>query len=348
MKFSYGMLPVHPIAELVETIVLADELGFYGCYSVDETYHKDWWQIGAAAAGRTKRIRLSPDVTHVILKEPTIIAQQIATLDELSNGRAEAVFSIGNFGMLEQYHIDWKRSNPLRRLREAHHVMRTLLDEGKIDFQGEFYKYTNLFTVARPVQARVPLKIGAMRGPKSFELAGEIADGVHVVGALRKPFEFAVNRVRIGAERAGRDWPTLDLGAALVGAISTNAAAAKQAARVAVTFYIPALPDELLARHGIDRASLQPIHDALGRGNIKEAIELTTPELADRLSLAGSPEEWVERIKRDLPPSGINHLICGLIDSYLVAQWSGAAVENVPNLRGQLRLIHDHVMPAFS
>jgi 5,10-methylenetetrahydromethanopterin reductase len=187
-----------------------------------------------------------------------------------------------------------------------------------------------------------------MRGPKSFELAGEIADGVHIVSALRKPFEFAVNHVRIGAERAGREWRTLDLGAALVGAISTNAAAAKHAARVAITFYISAMPDELLARHGIDRASLQPIHDALGRGNIKEAIELTTPELADRLSLAGSPEEWVERITQDFAPIGINHLICGLIDSYLVAQWSAMTLENVPDLRGQLRLIHDHVMPAFS
>ena len=142
----------------------------------------------------------------MILKEPTILAHSIATLDELSNGRAEAVFSIGNIAMLDQYHVDWKSGGQIKRLREAHHVMRTMLDEGKIDFEGEFYRYTGLFTSARPVQEHVPLKIGAMRGPKSFELAGEIADGMHQALAYSKEaMQFATDHVKLGAERAGRD-----------------------------------------------------------------------------------------------------------------------------------------------
>jgi 5,10-methylenetetrahydromethanopterin reductase len=60
------------------------------------------WQIFAVAATRTNNVRLAPDVTHVIIKDPTIIAQQVATLDELSGGRAEAAFSIGNIAMLER------------------------------------------------------------------------------------------------------------------------------------------------------------------------------------------------------------------------------------------------------
>ena len=54
MKFSYATLPDHPVGELLDTIVLADELGFYGAYGADETYHKDWWQIFAAAARRAR------------------------------------------------------------------------------------------------------------------------------------------------------------------------------------------------------------------------------------------------------------------------------------------------------
>ncbi len=179
MRFSYGMIPDNPIPELIETIELADELGFYGCYSADEIYTKDLWQVFAVAAATTTRIRFSPDVTHVILKEPTIIAQQVATLDEITGGRAEVVFSIGNIAMLEQYHIKWRGTRPMARLREAHRVIRTLLDEGRIGFQGEFYNYSGVITAARPVQERVPVKIGAMGGPRSFELAGEIADGMH-------------------------------------------------------------------------------------------------------------------------------------------------------------------------
>jgi 5,10-methylenetetrahydromethanopterin reductase len=266
MRFSYALLPDHPVGELVDTIVLADELGFHGAYGADETYHKDQWQIAAVAATRTKRIRLSPCVTHVILKEPTILAHSIATLDELSNGRAEAVFSIGNIAMLDQYHVDWKAGGQIKRLREAHQVIRTMLDEGKIDFQGEFYRYTGLFTSARPVQERVPLKIGAMRGPKSFELAGEISDGMHQALAYSKEaMQFASDHVRIGAERAGRDPSSLDLGAWMVASISLDADAARQAARVVVAFYIPAMPIEQIERHGIDPDSLQPIFDAFNR-----------------------------------------------------------------------------------
>jgi 5,10-methylenetetrahydromethanopterin reductase len=66
----------------------------------------------------------------VIIKDPTVIAQQVATLDELSGGRAEAAFSIGNTAMLEQYHVEWKGTRPIAHLREAHRVMRTFLDEG--------------------------------------------------------------------------------------------------------------------------------------------------------------------------------------------------------------------------
>ena len=100
MRFSYAPLPVNPATEIVDTIALAEELGFYGAYFPDETYHKDAWLIAAVAARQTNRIRLSPCATHVILKEPTILAQTIATLDELSDGRAEAVFGIGNIAML--------------------------------------------------------------------------------------------------------------------------------------------------------------------------------------------------------------------------------------------------------
>jgi alkanesulfonate monooxygenase SsuD/methylene tetrahydromethanopterin reductase-like flavin-dependent oxidoreductase (luciferase family) len=348
MRFSFVMLPDHPVAELLDVIELADELGFYACYGADETYHKDSWQILAAAAARTTRIRLGPDVTHVILKDPTLIAQQIATLDELTNGRAECGYSIGNFGMLEQYHLAELAARPLRRLREAHKVMRTLLDEGSIDFEGEYYRYTGLFTSARPVQARLPIFIGAMRGPKSFQLAGEIADGMHqAIAYSPEAMEYAVANIRIGAERTGRDWRELDIGAMMVASVAEDSQAAKDAARVVAAFYISSMPRELVERHGIDPDELQPIVDAFTAGDVERGAELTTPELGEKLSCAGSPMEIVEQIRRDVEPSGFNHVIFMLTDPFLVETWSGLAIDNVPDLAGQLRLIHDHVMPEF-
>ena len=172
MRFSYCMLPDYPLGDSIEMIKTADELGFHAVYSVDETWHKDWAVLFAAAADKTERIRFGPNVTHVFLREPTLIVQQLATLDELTNGRMEAVVSTGNFGLMHQYGIDWAKRKPLSRLKEAMHVMRTLLDDGKIDFQGDFFSYTGLFTAARPVQEHLPLLMGGMKGPKLVHRGG--------------------------------------------------------------------------------------------------------------------------------------------------------------------------------
>jgi 5,10-methylenetetrahydromethanopterin reductase len=348
MRFSYCMLPDYPLHDAVEMIRTADELGYYACYSVDETWHKDPYVLFAAAAESTERIRFGPNVTHVFLREPTLICQQMATLDELTGGRMELLVSTGNFGLLSQYGIDWAGQRPLSRLKEAIHVMRTFLDDGAITFEGDFFRYNGLYTFARPVQERLPIKMGAMKGPRSFEAAGELADGVHhALSYSREAYDYMAEHVRVGAGRAGRDASELDLGAWVVTVVSEDSAAAKHAARILVAFYISSMPPEQLARHGIDAEELAPVVEALGGGDIARAVQLFTPEYAERLSLAGTPEEVVEKIKTDIQPAGVNHMILALADPFLVKLFSGEDVPNVPDIDGQLRLVAERVMPAF-
>jgi 5,10-methylenetetrahydromethanopterin reductase len=115
MRFSYCMVPMYPLQETIETIKVADELGFYAAYSVDETWWKDPYSVFAAAADKTERIRFGPNVTHVFLREPTLICQTMATLDELTNGRTEIVVSTGNFGLMHQHCVDWQNRKPRAR-----------------------------------------------------------------------------------------------------------------------------------------------------------------------------------------------------------------------------------------
>jgi 5,10-methylenetetrahydromethanopterin reductase len=348
MRFSYCMLPDYPLDDSIEMIKTADELGFHACYSVDETWHKDLWVLFAAAADKTQRIRFGPNVTHVFLREPTLICQQLATLDELTGGRMECVVSTGNFGLMQQYHIDWENRKPLSRLREALHVMRTFLDEGTINFQGDFFQYTGLFTAARPVQERIPLLMGGMKGPRSFITAGELADGMHhALSYSREAYDYVVENVRKGADKAGRSLDDIDIGAWVVTVVGEDSAAAKQAARILVAFYISSMPPEQLQRHGIEPSEVAPVVEALGAGDVARAIELFRPELAEKLSVAGTPEECVEKIKTDIEPAGVDHMILALSDAHLVQFFSGQAIENVPDINGQLRLVAERVMPAF-
>src|SRR6478736_10529281 len=91
MRFSYAMLADYPLTDSLSSIRKADELGFYAVYAPDETWHKDLWLLFAAAAAQTSQIRMGPSVSGVVLREPTLIAQAAATLDELTNGRAEEI-----------------------------------------------------------------------------------------------------------------------------------------------------------------------------------------------------------------------------------------------------------------
>ncbi|RZQ60593.1 LLM class flavin-dependent oxidoreductase [Amycolatopsis suaedae] len=348
MRFSFVMLPNYPVDETLASIELADQLGFHACYAADETWHKDLWLLFAAAAARTSRIRFGPSLSAVTLREPTMIAQATATLDELTGGRAECVLGSGNFGLLAQYGIDWARTKPLSRVVEAHHVVRTMLDEGAITHDGEFHRYQGLFTFARPVQPRVPVKLGAMRGPRSFQVAGEISDGVHhALSYTRRAYEYMVDNVGIGARRAGRDAATLDLGAWIVFAVGRDSAAAKNAARAMVGLYASSMPAEQLERNDVDPAELTGIIAAVGEGRVDRAYELTPPELADRLSVAGTPEECLAKLRTQIVPAGVNHLIFAITDAALVKAFSGVELDGVATMAEQLRLIHDEIMPAL-
>ena len=348
MKFSYVMLPDYPLAESLASIKKADELGFHAVYAADETWHKDLWLLFAAAAADTSQIRMGPSVSGVVLREPTLIAQAAATLDELTNGRAEVVLSSGNFGLLAQYGIDWAKTKPLSRVKEGVHVIRTLLDDGIITFDGEFFSYNGLFTFARPVQERLPVKMGSMRGPKSFEVAAEFSDGCHhALSYTREAYDYMIEHCTVGAERAGKDVQDLDLGAWIVFSVGEDSEVAKDAARSMVGLYASSMPHEQLRRNGVEPEELTPIIDAIGAGDMAKGIELTTPDLAERLSVAGTPEECTEKIRTQIAAAGVNHMILAITDASLVKALMGRELEGVPDVNTQLQLVHDRVMPAF-
>ena len=348
MKFSYVMLPDYPLTESLASIKKADELGFHAVYAADETWHKDLWLLFAAAAADTSQIRMGPSVSGVVLREPTLIAQAAATLDELTDGRAEVVLSSGNFGLLAQYGIDWTRTKPLSRVKEGVQVIRTLLDDGLITFDGEFFNYNGLFTFARPVQERLPVKMGSMRGPKSFEVAAEFSDGCHhALSYTREAYDYMIEHCTVGAERAGKNVQDLDLGAWVVFSVGEDSATAKDAARSMVGLYASSMPHEQLQRNGVDPDELTPIIEAIGSGDMAKGIELTTPELAERLSVAGTPEECTEKMQTQIAAAGINHMILAITDASLVKALMGRELEGVPDVNTQLQLVHDRVMPAF-
>ena len=251
--------------------------------------------------------------------------------------------------MLEQYGIEWRGTRPIARLREAHQVMRTLLDDGAIDFKGDFYSYTGVTTAARPLQEHLPLKVGAMGGPKSMQLAGEIADGLHTACAYSpQALGYAVEHFRVGAERAGRGLDGLDLGDSLLGAIAPDGDVARRAGRILAAFYIPSMPPALLERHGIEPEQLTRVTEAFAAGDVEGALKATPPEIADRIMVAGTPEDWVRWLTGSYAPAGLNHALVSFADPFTLRAWAGIELDGLPDLGDQVRIVGEQVIPELS
>lgn len=348
MRWSIALPGSHPVDKQLEVIELADKLGFHGYYFNDEIYHYDIFNTMTQAALRTKNIRLVA-VTHVVVRDPVYLGQQLLSLDMLSNGRVEALYSIGNVSMLKQFGVDLSNLRTIGRLREAQQVLRTFLDTSKITFEGQFFNYSGVSTSARKVQESIPLEMGGIKGPKTFELAAEVSDGL-LTGLLysREALRYAADHFAIGVEKGGRDRSKLSLGAGLIGTIAHNGDAARNVARKIGAFYLPALGDEAAVKHGIDPARLAPIREAFQRGDIKAAIDMTPNDIADSQILpAGSPEEVIDQL-RVIEEEGYDHICIDLIDPAAVKRMTGCDVSGVPDALEQLRILHDKIMPAFN
>ena len=115
-----------------------------------------------------------------------------------------------------------------------------------------------------------------------------------------------------------------------------------------VGLYASSMPHEQLRRNGVEPEEVAPIIAAIGAGDLAKGIELTSPELAEKLSIAGTPEECIEKIRTEIAPTGINHMILAITDAALVKALMGRELEGVADVNTQLQLIHDHLMPAFA
>jgi probable F420-dependent oxidoreductase len=144
----------------------------------DDRYKRtlDPWVCLATAAVVTSRIRLSTAVALPVESDPVTLAKTIATLDHLSGGRVTVGAGFGwNTDELADHGVPaGKRRGVLREYIEA---MRALWTQEEAAYDGEFVKFGPCWAFPKPVQAHVPLIIGAGGGPQTFGWIARHADG---------------------------------------------------------------------------------------------------------------------------------------------------------------------------
>lgn len=173
----YGMvLPGGTATEQLEQALLAEQAGWDGVFVWETSYGVDPWTLLAAVAARTSRIKLGTMLTPLPWRRPWKLASQVATLDQLSGGRA--ILAVG-LGAADEAMPQTGEVTDLRgraeRLDEGIDLIRALWSGGR-SYQGRHYVYqegtVELASAARPVQERIPIwVVGAWPRPRSMRRA---------------------------------------------------------------------------------------------------------------------------------------------------------------------------------
>jgi 5,10-methylenetetrahydromethanopterin reductase len=202
-------LPVHgPVEALVAGARDAEELGYRYLWATDDRLQKDVFGVLAAIALGTEKLRLGPGVTNPYSRHPALIATGIATLDELSGGRA--VLGLGAGGTNHRA-LGIRREAPLAALSEAIELIRGLLEGRELTLEGRVVRAQDARLDFDPLRSSIPIYVGS-RGPRMLELAGAQADGV-IVGNVASPdgWRYALERIAAGAARARRELEAIRL-----------------------------------------------------------------------------------------------------------------------------------------
>lgn len=206
------------LREVVEEIVLADQVGL-DVYGVGEHHRKDYAAsspavVLAAAASQTKWIRLTSAVTVLSSADPVRVFQDFATLDAISNGRAEIMAGRGSF--IESFPLfGYDLSHYDELFEEKLELLLKIRESEKVTWQGGHRPAIhNLGVYPRPVQNPLPVWIGSGGNSESVVRAGLL--GLPLVLAIigGSPLQFAplVKLYKEAAAHAGHDVSKLPIG----------------------------------------------------------------------------------------------------------------------------------------
>jgi alkanesulfonate monooxygenase SsuD/methylene tetrahydromethanopterin reductase-like flavin-dependent oxidoreductase (luciferase family) len=172
MRFGV-ILPGGTAVEQLEQAVLAEQAGWDGVFVWEAAYGVDAWGLLTAIAARTSRIRLGTMLTPLPWRRPWKVASQVATLDQISGGRATLAVGVGAISTdLPLTGEELELRTRAAMLDEGIDLIRELW-AGRSQYHGVHYDYEcprdDLAEVARPVQERIPIwVVGAWPRPKSM------------------------------------------------------------------------------------------------------------------------------------------------------------------------------------
>ena len=198
MKFGVTMFP-NNLADVASGARLAEEMGFdYVGIADSQSLARELYVTLGVVAASTQRVMLGPTVTNPLTRHPAVAASAIASINELSGGRAFLGLGSGDSAVLN---LGLRPA----RLAELHHYIRTVREM----LAGETSEYRGdrahvRWAASASLSTGIPVAMSA-EGPRTLAMAGAIADAAIIhTGLTPEVLDDTVARIREGERAAGR------------------------------------------------------------------------------------------------------------------------------------------------
>ena len=214
--------------ELIDRIVHADKVGL-DVFGIGEHHREEFLDSAAhnilsAAAARTENIKLTSAVAVISAMDPVRLFQNYATLDLISNGRAEIVAGRGSFTeAYPLFGLDFKDYDDL--YAEKLDLLLKIRDEEKVTWSGKFRpQMVDQAVYPRPLQEKLPVWVGVGGTPASFVRAGALGLPlmVAVIGGETHRFRPLIDLYYEAAKKAGFDKSQLKVGLHSLGFVANS------------------------------------------------------------------------------------------------------------------------------
>lgn len=286
------------IKDMVTYARISEERGYESVWVTEHYLFRDAFSTLGAIAQATERVGLATGVVNPYTRHPALIAMSIATIDDLSGGRAILGIGIGvPYWIKEQMSIRMEKA--VVAMREAVQIIKELLTGKSVTYYGQVFTAKNMKLGFKTLRIKTPIYMAAV-GQRMLQLAGEIADGIILTGGSSLNYtRHAIKNIKIGARKAGRDLSQIDVASYLVCSVSEDHKVAKDATRRLVAFLMsrPGRAELMLEEEDLDRKALNLIKQELRRGNTDKACAHVTEAMIDSVTVSGTPRECMERIQ---------------------------------------------------
>lgn len=308
IRFSAALLNESGVEEFLEIVrAVDDDPGYENLFVSDERFYKNTYALLALAARNSERVGLGTGVTNPYTRNPAFTAAAIATVDEISDGRAFLGLGAGSPMVLDPIGVE--QDDPVGAVRTATRTIRKLLDGEAVTVEHDAFELDDVRLDFEP-ERRVPVYV-AGRGPQLLSLGGHVGDGVVAGAGLTsvEGMEYAMERVAVGADHGDRDADDLDVVCWAFLSIAEDRADALDAVTPITARIVQAVPMPALEAIGVDRADAERVKE-LGDVDDLSAAELRdgVPEpVVEQFAIAGTPAHCREHV-RNLTRAGVSHV----------------------------------------